>query len=154
MLCWATAYTIMRSWKDQSSYDIRMAVALVGDRYAQMYDANDGLPAGQFEPFLNSAKMTHEPMANLTINGWAQLMQSFGLLWVGTLVSPTPRSGLHSRILQGIVGDGSPGGTSMKVVDPATGGMYSEEFSTFIAKYEGAFRDTGSDQYYQIRHFI
>lgn len=26
MACWATVYTMMKSWKDQASYDIRNAV--------------------------------------------------------------------------------------------------------------------------------
>jgi hypothetical protein len=150
--CWAAAYIIMRSWKDQASYDIRTAVAKVGDKYAALFDNDQALPPHPIGRFLIAAGMTHEPMENLTVEGWSQLGQSVGLRWVGTLISPSPRSGLHSRIIQGMTGDGAPDGTFMSISDPFDGSNYSEVFSAFIAKYEGAFQSTGSDQYFQIRH--
>ena|ERR1017187_5952302 len=153
MACWATVYTMMKSWKDQSSYDIGAAVLAVGQQYRDDFDNNTGLPPDQFGPFLAAAGMTHEPMENLSIDGWDQLMESVGLLWVGTLASPSPISGLHSRIIEGMYGDGTPDGTYMKMIDPAGGVRYDEQFSVFIAKYEGAFQSSGSDQYFQIRHF-
>ena len=63
-----------------------------------------------------------------------------------------PASGLHSRIIEGMRGDGSPGGTWMKIIDPAGGRQYEETFQTFLSKYKGAIRTT-SGEYFQIRHF-
>jgi hypothetical protein len=51
-----------------------------------------------------------------------------------------------------MTGDGSPGGTKMKIIDPAGGRRYDEDFMVFLAKYEGAIIGRKGD-YYQIRHF-
>jgi len=96
--------------------------------------------------------MTSQPMMNVTIDTWESLLRQYGLLWVGTLAGTTPGSGLHSRIIEGIMGDGSPGRSSFKIIDPAGGKQYVESFAVFLAKYEGAFRGTAGE-YYQIRHF-
>jgi Papain-like cysteine protease AvrRpt2 len=153
MACWATVYTMMTSWKRQASFDIASAVGRVGARYLKIYQANTGLPSAEFGGFLRAAGMSSQPMMNVSIPGWEQLLMLHGLLWVGTLAHPAPASGLHSRIIEGISGDGSPGGTSFKIIDPAGGRRYVEPFGTFIAKYEGAIRKT-TGEYYQIRHFV
>src|SRR4051794_10118788 len=44
LVCWATAYAIMRSWKDQTSYTIREGVAQVDPKYGVMVDNNKALP--------------------------------------------------------------------------------------------------------------
>jgi len=149
-VCWATAYTMMASWNDQTSYAIRDAVATVGSRYVTYYDNDRGLPPSEFGPFLRAAGMDHEPMANLTIEGWEEKLRAYGLLWVGAMFSVT--RGLHSRILEGIRGDGSYDNTWMMLADPWDGLRHEEAFSRFLHKYEGAIRGRTSE-YYQIRHF-
>ena len=57
--CWATVYTMMRSWKDQSSYDLEAAVAAIGDKYLEILRADTALPVEEFGPFLDAAGMTH-----------------------------------------------------------------------------------------------
>jgi Papain-like cysteine protease AvrRpt2 len=143
---------MMKCWKDQTEYDIQAAVESVGHKYGDYFRNNTGLPPSEFGPFLDAANMTHEPMENLPVNGWLKELKDNGLLWIGTLAGVSPSSGLHSRIVEGMSGDGSPGGTFMAIIDPAGGRRYSESFSTFVQKYEGAIRQT-SGTYYQIRHF-
>jgi peptidoglycan hydrolase-like protein with peptidoglycan-binding domain len=157
MSCWATVYCMMRSWKDQVSYPIRDAVLRVGQKWADYYDqsyppTNQGLPADQFGPFLREAGMDHEPMANLTIEQWARLLRTYGLLWIGASVTVNPNTGLHSRILEGITGNGEPASTFMKIIDPDGGRQYSEAFMVFLAKYESGIRSV-SGEYFQIRRF-
>lgn len=150
--CWATVYCMMRSWKSQSSLGIREAAGLVGAKYALMVDKDNGLPASEFGPFIQAANMAVQPMMNLTIPGWVNLLRRKGLIWVGTLNSIGPGSGLHSRIIESMSGDGSVNGTRMHIIDPAGGRRYQETFVTFIAKYEGAL-GRASRNYFQIRHF-
>lgn len=152
MACWATVYTMMVSWKDQTSYNIGDAVKNVGSIYKRIYDENTGLPSNMFGTFLSDAGMTREEMQNLPIESWVNLLKSYGMLWVGTLASVTASSGLHSRIIRGIRGGGSHKDTFFSIVDPAGGRAKMERFDTFVAKYEGAFAGT-SGEYYQIRHF-
>jgi peptidoglycan hydrolase-like protein with peptidoglycan-binding domain len=157
MSCWATVYCMMRSWKDQASYPIRDAVLRVGQKWANYYDQSfpptkQGLPPTEFGPFLAAANMAHQPMMNLPIDGWARLLRQRGLLWIGASVTVNPNTGLHSRILEGMTGDGSPGATQMQIIDPAGGTRYSEPFLIFLAKYESGIRSVGGE-YFQIRHF-
>lgn len=157
MSCWATVYCMMRSWKDQYSYQTRDAVLKVGKKWADYYDKSfpptvQGLPSNEFGPFLQAARMQHQPMANLPIEGWAQLLRQHGLLWIGASVTINPNTGLHSRILEGISGDGQPQSTLMKIIDPDRGKQYTETFMVFLAKYESGIRTVAGD-YFQIRHF-
>jgi peptidoglycan hydrolase-like protein with peptidoglycan-binding domain len=129
MGCWATVYTMMKSWKDQASYPIRDAVGAVGTKWRDYYDASfatppKGLPSAEFGPFLTAARMSHQPMMNLAIEGWVSLLRRHGLLWIGASVTINPNTGLHSRILEGMSGDGTPEGTTMKMIDPDGGRQY------------------------------
>lgn len=152
MACWATVFTMMASWKYQASFDIASAIAKVGEKYLKIYQANTGLPSAEFGPFIAAANMGCEPMMNLAVPAWERLLTRYGLLWVGTLATVSPDSGLHSRIIEGITGNGPLGGTSFKIIDPGGGRRYNEGLSTFLNKYEGAIRKTPGE-YYQIRHF-
>jgi hypothetical protein len=125
-------------------------VATVGASYATMFDANQALPPSEFIPFLRAARMSHEPMINLTIEGWEQKLRTHGLLWVGTM--NTDYSGRHSRVIEGMSGNGQPNGTIMKIIDPDGGRRYDETFQVFLRKYETAFT-AHSDTYFQIRHY-
>jgi peptidoglycan hydrolase-like protein with peptidoglycan-binding domain len=152
MVCWATVHAMLRSWKFQSSFGIRQAAGAVAEKYGVMVDKNQGLPPAEFGPFITAAQMVFEPMMNLTIAGWVNLLRTRGLLWVGTLNSIGPGAGLHSRIVEAMSGDGTVDGTVMHMVDPAGGRKYQEKFRDFITKYEGAFAQSSGD-YFQVRHF-
>jgi len=152
MACWATVYSMMLSWKRQQSFDIAGAVGSVGSKYLTYFQANTGLPSAEFASFLRAAGMGYQPMANLPVSDWEDLLQRHVLLWVGTLASSSPGSGLHSRIIEGIVGSSSSSSANFMIIDPAGGRRYNEPFVDFVRKYEGAIRGARGD-YYQIRHF-
>jgi peptidoglycan hydrolase-like protein with peptidoglycan-binding domain len=152
MVCWATVHAMMRSWKFQASFGIRQAAAAVGERYGALVDANRGLPSEEFGPFITAAGMAVQPMMNLSIPGWLSLLRRRGLIWVGTLNSIGPEAGLHSRIVEGMSGDGTVDGTELHMIDPDGGRRYHERFRLFIAKYEGAIRSVDGE-YFQIRYF-
>jgi hypothetical protein len=153
MVCWATVHAMMRSWKFQVSLGIRDAAGAVDEKYGVMVDKNQGLPPAEFGPFLAAAGMEHQPMINLMISAWVDLLRTKGLIWVGTLNSIGPGAGLHSRIIEAMSGDGSVDNTIMHIIDPAGGRQYQETFRDFLAKYEGAFISVAGDDYFQIRHF-
>lgn len=152
MVCRATVHAMMRSWKMQTSLGLRAAAAAVAEKYGVMVDNNQGLPASEFGPIIAAAQMAVQPMINLTIAGWVDLLRAKGLIWVGTLNSIGPGAGLHSRIVEAMSGDGTVHGTVMHIMDPDGGRQYQESFADFITKYEGAIRQVSGD-YFQIRHF-
>jgi hypothetical protein len=159
LLCWATAYTMMRSWKHQQSFSIREAVAAVDASYGTMFDNNRAMPAGEFTRFLRLARMTHQPMWNIPIEEWTRLLRTHGLLWVGTLGVVSRGTYLHSRLVEAIAGDGSGAGTRFHIVDPENGSRYTETFDVFLQRYERAFIHSQPSnparfrEYFQIRHY-
>jgi hypothetical protein len=154
LVCWATVYAMMRSWKDQKSYEPALALSDVddGEYYVRLYNRNSDLLTTEFRKFISDAKMKLEPIRNWTVASWETLLRRYGLLWVGTLALVTDDV-LHSRIIEGISGDGAPEHTTLAIIDPAGGRRYKESFATFVKKYEGAYRSAQDNLYYQIRHF-
>ena len=159
MTCWATVYTMLISWKRGYLMGIRESVAEVSEKYGRFYDDGlrsnphpKGLPASEFGPFLQAANMQNQPMANLPIDEWENLLRAHGLLWIGTLNSLNPGAGLHSSIIEAIEGGGEATNTHFAIIDPDGGRQYRERFDTFLQKYEGAIANVNGE-YFQIRHF-
>jgi len=151
--CWATACTMMLSWKKKASYEIREAMRAIDVKYENYFNNDKGLPTSEFGTFLRAAGISHLPQVNLSIEGWVIQLNTHGLTWVGTMNSPSPLAGLHSRLVEGIRGDGSPQSTHMMIIDPSGGRRYDETFRVFVSKYEKAFETSHDDQYFQIRFF-
>jgi hypothetical protein len=103
------------------SYAISEAAALVAAKYAAMVSSNKALSPAEITTFLQIAGMNHEPMHSLSPIEWLKLLKAHGLLWVGTLGVASPGTYLHSRILEGMLGNGEPNATWMKIIDPETG---------------------------------
>ena len=105
MACWATAYTMMNSWKNQECYaDIRSAISSLGQPWLGYFDRNTGVPPSEGRRFESATGLTREPRMNLTPTGWESYLRSYGLMWVsGTIVG----GGIHDRVLEGI----GPAGT-------------------------------------------
>jgi hypothetical protein len=151
LVCWATVFTMMWSWKNQLSQPIRPTAASVNERYGVMVDNNQAMPPTEFLPFLRQAGMRYEPMANYTIEAWADMLRYYGPLWVGTM--NLDYSGRHSRIIRAIDGDGGPDTTHFLMVDPDGGVQYRESFADFLQRYETGFTLGSNDLYYQVRHW-
>jgi hypothetical protein len=136
MTCWATVTTMMRSWRQNQSMSIDTAVGGIGSQYLAKFQANQGLSSAEKGQFLSSAGFVAEPPMCYSIEGWLQLLRTYGPLWVTTDEDPSANFAIHARIMVGIEGDGTPEGTSFRIVDPATGTEYSEDVPTFIRKFE------------------
>ena len=80
----------------------------------------------EFQPFIAKAG---KPMASYPIDVWLDWLQTYGLLWVGTMNSIGPSAGRHSRIIRGIAGTGQSDTTDFSIMDPAGGVMYQESFT-------------------------
>jgi hypothetical protein len=137
MTCWATAYTILASWKSNSSLAIATALSpIAGGVWKTLFDGNKAIDATQKNRFLTDATLRAEAPQNPSPAGWASLLRTYGPLWVTTDEAP----GRHARILIGINGDGTAGGTKLKFVDPASGSIVQETIVDFIVKYESVIR--------------
>lgn len=94
-----------------------------------------------------------EAPTSYNINGYLQLLQTYGPLWITTSPNPGSPFSLHARILTGISGDGTPAGTTFKFMDPADGRLHSETFSQFVNEYEAWANQPNTPLILQIQHF-
>jgi predicted chitinase len=135
--CWAATYTMMASWRQNQSMTMEAALNAVGPAWAQKFTRDEGLSGQEKPQFLQQAGLVAEPPVNPSIDGWAQMLQNYGPVWITT----DEGTGLgywavHARVLTGIHGDGTEPGTMLDITDPGTGTSYQENFATFITKFE------------------
>src|SRR3954449_12424834 len=68
--CWATAATMLLSWKDQKSYPIKTSAEKAGAQYAKMFDDDQGLDRAKKPAFLRALGLKTEAPQNYTVEGW------------------------------------------------------------------------------------
>jgi hypothetical protein len=137
MSCWATVYTMMISWKRRQCISINDAIAALGQKWLNYLTADNGLPGHEGQNFERTAGIVREPRMNYTLEGWSDLLWNHGLLWVSHAgLTSAGRLYIHDRIVEGIVGNGSVQGTSVKIIDPDRGRQYMEPFRVFLPNYE------------------
>jgi hypothetical protein len=144
MACWATTFTMLKRWRDQSEMSIRDALASVGQRWVDLFEANTGLSGADKPVFLASAGLAAEPPQSFTISAWETMLRQYGPIWVTTDERPGMPGGIHARIITGMYGDGSAEGTVFKIVDPSGGRRYEESIAQFLPKYEEEVSATGN----------
>jgi len=135
MTCWATAYTMLVSWRDQVSYSIEDALGRVGQKWVQHFKDNKPTFPEQEAELFAAAGLMAEPLASYTLDSWEAMLRQYGPL---TVVIDVSGSGVvHMVVVTGIHGDGSPEGTTISLIDPLQGSRKSMKFSEFISMYEG-----------------
>ena len=153
MTCWATVTTMMIMWMRDQSMTIETAIGQCGQVYADKFRNNQGLLGTEKGPFLAAAGLIGEPPMSYSIEGWQQMLRTYGPLWVTTDEQPGAGFAIHARIMVGINGDGTAAGTTVQIVDPATGSEYNENFQTFLNKYEEEARDSTGPLRIQVVHW-
>jgi GH24 family phage-related lysozyme (muramidase) len=133
--CWAAVFTMMYSWKNDSSTEIRDALARVGPKYVDLFDKGAALDANTAKSLYNDAGLVPIYSFNPTIEGWESLLRQFGPLYIDVGYN-AKSAGTHAIIVTAISGDGSPDHTSITYVDPAPGSVFTITFKDFLAKYE------------------
>jgi len=154
--CWATAATILYSWKNNASSDIPTVISTAAAQFLPMFQGDQGLPGDQKPALLQSMGLTTEPPEDYSIDGWLQLLQTYGALWVTTNEGSGQLFSAHARILKGISGDGNPDTTMLEIVDPGDGTEHTESVSAFTNKFDDVARKDlgdGADFRPQVVHY-
>jgi len=131
MACWATVGAMMLSWRDQQSYAIDTAMAMCGAKWVGVFKANTGLAIADTIEFPTNAGMSYEPLVSYPADTWEKMLRAHGPL---AIVTALPF--FHARIMVGISGDGSTGGTTVDLIDPAGGTRYRQNFGVFSQSFE------------------
>jgi hypothetical protein len=128
--------TMMISWRRHQSFPIATALGFIGPRYVQMFNAGQGLDSNTAAQLYNDAGLTTIISFNPTIDGWNNLLRTFGLLYVDIGYAGTGNT--HAIIVTGISGDGTAAGTNITYIDPALGNSVTINFQQFLVNYEAA----------------
>jgi hypothetical protein len=146
MGCWATAAAMVVGWRDRQSVD---PATLAQNCPIPATAMDDGISPQQFEELARSQGLIAEPPACYTAEGFRQILERSGPLWVAGL-SP----GKHIRVVTGMYNDGT--GVYVRITDPwdrvvgtpgapgpipdshNTGSRYIMTYDAFAAEYEAA----------------
>ena len=154
--CWATAVTIMMSWKMNDELSIEDALAEAGDFYLEKFQAGKGLKASEKLRFISALNMEGEAPASYPLSQYIDWINTYGPLWITTdsLDADGPFSP-HARILVKITGghEADITGAEFTFIDPWTGTEKTEPFEKFLTKYEQMVTDNRGDLYIQVVHF-
>lgn len=138
MDCWATALTILYSWKyKDNTIKIEDVVRKYGNNYVILFQTNSGIVSDEEKELYRLANLNVIQGVNPTIASWYNLLKKHGPLSI-TVDADPPLGTIHALVVNGIKGDGSPEKTFIDYVDPADGKQYNLKFSEFIKLYEGA----------------
>src|SRR5207245_1894451 len=92
--CWAAVFTMMYSWKTNSSISIGDALSSAGPNYVDMFNRDTGLDSNTAQSLYNAAGLEPLYSFNPTIDGWVALLKTYGPLYVDVGYN-APNYGTH-----------------------------------------------------------
>jgi N-acetyl-anhydromuramyl-L-alanine amidase AmpD len=151
MSCWAVAAAMVVGWRDKMSID-PAEVASGSGHWAAF---QNGLNPADVPSLAKTWGLVMEAPQSYTVEGFRNLLQSSGPLWVAAAVP-----GLHAIVVTGAYGDGTPDGTYVRIKDPwgraagstpgspapynetpGQGSEYELTYRQFVQQYETAATD-------------
>lgn len=136
--CWATAFTMLKSWRDGKDHTVEAALKALGPEYVDNFVRDTGLPGGSELDFVRNAGMSAQAPANYSLAGFVSLLQDYGPLWI--IVGNAINS--HALVLVGVYGT-ELGETKkayddavFEFIDPLVGGYVYTPARTFMNDFE------------------
>ena len=139
MSCWAAAAAMVVGWRDRVSVD--PAAVASGSGFWSEYTS--GLWPRDHDDMGRAWGLVVEPPQSYSVDGLRALIERNGPLWIGLLM-PSGSHGFpdaygHAVVVTGLYGDGTPGGTKLRILDPlpeGTGSRYELSLAEFARRYE------------------
>ncbi len=157
LACWATAATMMVSWKNKVRLMVRDVLANAGEEYLIKFEKGEGLASSEKELFITRLDMMAEAPGSYPLQAYIDLLNSYGPLWITTDSSNAAgKFSPHARILIKIKGTGTADGigTNFEFINPSSGKIEKQTFLDFIKAFEQMVTDNLSDNLFlQIVHF-
>lgn len=149
--CWAASAAMVWGWVHNQSIGMEGIASQAGGNFSQLLTSNATLSEADVARFASAIGLHSEAPRSYTVNGFLDLLQRHGPLWFGT----QEQAGKHARVVTGLQGDGTADGTTVFLIDPATGTVATDTFRKAMEKYElvatGAVT-SGADLTVQIFH--
>ena len=112
--CWAASAAMVVGWRDCVSLTPE---SMRTDPYLRRAFAST-LPVQGVGHLAQATGLIAEDPRNYTIRGWAELLATYGPLWVGISRNNHP-STRHVVVVAGIETDGTPDGTNFLIANPS-----------------------------------
>lgn len=155
--CWAAAAVILLRWKNKGAYSELDVAKMAGRQFEDAFNNDTGISGEQFAAFAAALRLKTEAPQNFTPAGYNKLIKAHGPLWIGSrLDKGTANSRRHIRVLRGVTGDGSFGGSTAWILDPDKGRDYQSTMTKFAAELEQIAREeigSGNDLFPQVIRF-
>jgi hypothetical protein len=116
-LCWAFVATILFNWKKNRSASVEEVMTVAGQEFLDLFTSNQGLKGQDKSRFLQALGLVSEPPMSFSVQGFEQLLQAHGPLWITTDEDPSENFSVHARVLIGLRGDGTPENTTAIFLD-------------------------------------
>ena len=134
--CWAVALTMLVSHNRQQSLPIETVLLQGGEQYVSLFRAGAPLAIDRVVQFRKDFDLKDVSFGALSASAIEGSLKQHGPLWVIGDENAGPAFSIHARVVTGIVGDGTPGGTRLVFNDPATGTEEEEALRIFAEKIE------------------
>jgi hypothetical protein len=132
--CWAVAATMMVSWKEQQSLQVRDVLRRVDPKFQKFYDDDKGIHQVETAEFAKQLGMKTEPPMNYSLEGLLAHLRASGPLAI--IVDAGDGNKVHEVIVIGAKGDGTGEGTEITYIEPLLGMECFDTFSDFVEQYE------------------
>ena len=159
--CWATVATILFCWKNDTDASIAEVMTAAGQKFLDLFNANEGLNSNDKPPFLEALGLVGEqrPMS-FSAQEFEKLLRDHGPLWITTDEDPGEDFSVHARVLIGLRGDGTPEKTEAFFLDTNPDPSIPSPDSEFVVELQEKLRQLaigdsgqGSSSRAQIVHF-
>ncbi|MCB9761060.1 MAG: N-acetylmuramoyl-L-alanine amidase [Alphaproteobacteria bacterium] len=141
MSCWAASAAMVIGWRDRMSIDPELMARGEG-----MYAAfRDGLNPANVPQLARAFNLRMESPQSYTVEGFRQLLENNGPLWVG--ISPGPGA-LHAIVITGLESTSDPHNPKVYINDPwppGRGKQVTTTYQDYIRQYEDAVPFIGVD---------
>lgn len=116
---WAAASAMLLSYREGRQVTAEEAVRRAGPYFEELLRRDASLPRADMVTYVAALSLSGGPLPELSVEQMQGMLRRYGPVWLTpdyeAVTSP------EARLATGIHGDGSPGGTSLTVLDPATG---------------------------------
>lgn len=136
---WASCLAVLLSWRDGVTYtplDVATSTGSLVEYFTGLSPDIDKLDA---------SGLMVEPPTSYSVQGLAQMLE-YGPLW-STSSNPiwgnNSSNNIKSRVILGMIGDGTPQGTQLTLYDPtsgSTGGEISMSYEKYITEVESKWQ--------------
>lgn len=131
--CWAAAWTMLKSWKENRKLSIEAAVSMLGPEWLGYLKQDKGLEAQTFteQRFLDASHLNSKPPANYLPSVYVDLLASEGPLWINT------GDGILNHAMLMVSAQTTQGGRiNFRFADPQSGSFTTKSDETFFQDFE------------------